>query len=72
MQCDPCESVMQTSSSMLDRLSSHPLFESQLLTSAVPQKVLDMIRVFLDNLKLQWHARRMKARFHRRDKLASA
>ena len=72
MQCDPCESVMQTVSSVLDRLSSHPIFESQLLASAVPQKVLDMIRVFPDNQKLQRHARRMKARFHRRDKLAAA
>jgi len=72
MQCDPCESVLQTSASVVDRLSSHPLFERQVQASAVPQKVLDMIRVFLDNPTLQRHARRMRARFQRRDKLAAA
>jgi len=72
MQFDPCESVMQTASSVLDRLSSHPLFASQLQSWAVPQKALDMIRRFPDNPILQRHARRMRARFQRRDRLAAA
>jgi len=64
--------VMQTASSVLDRLSSHPLFASQLQSWAVPQKALDMIRRFPDNPSLQRHARRMRARFQRRDRMAAA
>jgi hypothetical protein len=72
MKIHPWEPVMQTASRVLDRLSSHQHFARQPQASEVPQKVLAMIEAYPDNATLQRHARRMKARFQRRDKQASA
>ena len=72
MQIARSESMMESASCVLDRLSSHPLFEGQSGASEVLPQVLAMIKDYPDNANLQRYARKIKTRFQTRARQAAA